>query len=386
MAPQPEETPVLEVIINILDNKLAGIACSQDLPLESFAKKHVEADTARKARSLISNVISLCSGVSSYFSQRLGCEYVGKIFRLKWYSGDAKRSTHYTAVAFADKGIVELLSIISNCFKSVVNRCDPDFVHLEFTQTDDKIWEILAEISEVFSAMLAEAQQITAPKQVPSETSAPKEASTSAPEKSLYETVNAFVFINPKGLSIIHSRPQFTGNYKVNGFDGFQACFDAIIVSQFTSSSNGYKKLETYLPVEPFKGKTENDTVELIFDKKDTYRDSMSFFPKEDQSGKVKFIVTCKQLESKYHGLGKFEDALYKMCMSFGGVRGLSDDYRDYMPLSERSQMYIIYLNYETYAQSIGKSIENPTKFSYANSYVDLITVDIGFYKNKRLC
>ena len=166
MAPQPEETPVLEVIINILDNKLAGIAYSQDLPLKCFAKKHVEANTLRKARSSITEVLSLCTKAPAYtyFCKRLEYENANRNYRLKWYSGVENISKSHAAAAFVDKDIVELLSIISNCFKSVTNRCDPDFIHLEFTETDDKIWTILSENSATLSSMLAEAQQLTAPK------------------------------------------------------------------------------------------------------------------------------------------------------------------------------------------------------------------------------
>lgn len=186
MAPQSEQTPVLSVIINILDNKLAGIAYSQDLPLKSFAKKHVDARTLHKVRDVITLIFQRCCNESSeYYSQRLEYKVAQYDKRLKWYSGDVAISKRDAAAAFVDNDIVELLSIIGNCFSAVMNRCDPNFIHLGFTVTDDKIWASLLEISEMFSSMLNEAQQITAPKQVPSETSAPKEASTSTPENNI---------------------------------------------------------------------------------------------------------------------------------------------------------------------------------------------------------
>ena len=148
----PDESLALEIIINIFDNKLASIAYSQKLPLKSFAKKHVEANIVRKTRSLITQVACLCHEEKRcYFRQRLEYETGSVKDRLKWYSGSI--NAKYDVSPFID--IVELLSIITNRFSAVTKR--RDIIHLELTETDDKIWKILLEISLIFSSMLVEA-------------------------------------------------------------------------------------------------------------------------------------------------------------------------------------------------------------------------------------
>ena len=174
------ENPAPEIVFNILDNKLACIAQGRLIsPFLDYAKKHEEEKTIDKARDLFSEVVFLCSRVKGFFEKRLGhydyyanrcpscrientynAEGIVSYTGSRWYTGNPKIRDKRVRRSFAEKDIIELLKIINNHFNTVMNRCDPDYIHLRFIKDDNDIMAKLVEISKIFASMLAEAEEI----------------------------------------------------------------------------------------------------------------------------------------------------------------------------------------------------------------------------------
>ncbi|XWV25356.1 putative ORFan [Tupanvirus deep ocean] len=167
------------------------------------------------------------------------------------------------------------------------------------------------------------------------------------------ETLYGDIFIIPNSLQIHNDTGTYT--YTVDNFKGLQVCFEGWITNSECENwiRHGYSKLNgdyisEYFPVELFMGKREGDTVEIVI------------------FGK-KCVLRCAQLPYRYSGNGtiKFEDMLYDLTQSFGGV--CSPSYFT-PPLSETMQRAMLIVNHERYARSINKDSIDPVKFRYYNN------------------
>ncbi|XWV26617.1 putative orfan [Tupanvirus soda lake] len=177
------------------------------------------------------------------------------------------------------------------------------------------------------------------------------------------ETLYGDIFIVPNSLQVCDNTGSYA--YTVENTKGLQVCFEGWMTNEECKnwSAHHYEKFDGAVvsdrfPVELFMGKREGDIVEMVI------------------SGK-KCALRCAQLPYRYgsNGTVKFEDLLYDLTQSFGGV--CSQTYFA-PPLHERSQHAMLLANHERYARSIGRDSVEPTKFRYVDSYIKQCKLDTG--------
>ena len=159
------------------------------------------------------------------------------------------------------------------------------------------------------------------------------------------------IFIVPNSLNICEDHGEYS--YSVDNCVGLQVCLQGWLTNDACDNwcSHYYekfhdKRVNERFPVELFMGKREGDTVELSI-------------------GSIKMILTCRQLPYRYGNI-KFEDRLYDLTQSFGGI--CCEKYFN-PPLHKRSQQSMIIANHERYARSLGLPSIEPTKFRYVEGF-----------------
>jgi len=133
--------------------------------------------------------------------------------------------------------------------------------------------------------------------------------------------------------------------------NGLQTCFQAWVTNNECENWKHYHKFSNPVserfPVALFVGKKEGDQVVLTIQG-------------------VPIVLTCRQLNYKYSENGCFEDLLYNLTQSFGGI--CSPSYFD-PPLSKISQMSFIISAHENYARLSGFPIVEPSAFRHGTVY-----------------
>lgn len=164
---------------------------------------------------------------------------------------------------------------------------------------------------------------------------------------------NADIFIIPNCLQICEDHGIY--GYDIDNVQGLQVCFEGWITSDECENwcrhgckLLGGKKFSDKFPIELFIGKKEGDVVELLINDK-------------------KINVTCRQQPYRY-GNQNFEDMMYTVTQSFGGV--CAPTYFN-PPLSERSQRAMILVAHERYTRSLNLPTKEPMDFKYASNYID---------------
>lgn len=170
------------------------------------------------------------------------------------------------------------------------------------------------------------------------------------------ETLEADIFIIPNSLQICDSKvSDDVYDYNVTNVTGLQVCFEAWITNRDCSNWNLilYPKLgckiTSKIPIEPFIGKKEGDIVELFVNGK-------------------RIFVRCIQKKYKYNSHGAFEDLLYNLSKSFGGI--CPPSYYN-PPLSEKSQMAFFIANHEKISRTYCKEVIDPVSFRFSNKYIE---------------
>ena len=162
------------------------------------------------------------------------------------------------------------------------------------------------------------------------------------------ETLYADIFMYPNSLQVCEDFGLY--GYNVQNTTGLQVCFESWITDSECDNWGRHKhpKVGSFsdrIPVSLFLGKREGDQVEL-------------------QINGYKIIVTLAQSKYRYARYGKFEDLLYDLTQSFGGI--CSSSY--FTPtLDKKSQVNILYENHKAYSQSLGFDVINPEQFRYYN-------------------
>lgn len=180
--------------------------------------------------------------------------------------------------------------------------------------------------------------------------------------------LTADILIVPNAPSICDHKSIDKYGYSVLGISGIQVCFPAYIIGSDERNwmSSGHpmlkgSRLSDKIPCELFYGKKEGDIVNL------------SFMGKDDKPITCKLNINTQKY--KYREQGRFEDLLYYLTQSFGGVCDAS-----YFspPLHERSQRAMLLVNHEKYARSVSKCIVEPTRFRFSSSYIKQCEIDAG--------
>ena len=162
------------------------------------------------------------------------------------------------------------------------------------------------------------------------------------------KTLYADIFMYPNSLQVCEDSGFYGHN--VQNATGLQVCFQSWIISDDCSNwgSDSHPEVGRFsdrIPVSLFMGKREGDQVEL-------------------EINGYKIIVTLSQLKYKYACYGKFEDSLYDLTKSFGGI--CSEKYFTHS-LEEKSQAKMLYENHKAYSQSLGFEVVKPESFRYYN-------------------
>jgi hypothetical protein len=163
------------------------------------------------------------------------------------------------------------------------------------------------------------------------------------------------IFIVPNSLQICDDHGTY--GYTVDNCKGLQVCFIGWLTNDqcenwadHSYEKFGNIKLSNKFPMELFMGKCEGDTIELSV------------------KG-IKMVLTCRQQPYRYgnNGKTKFEEILYDLTKSFGGV--CNKNYFD-PPLLEGSQCIMIIANHERYARSLEFPSIEPANFRFADVYI----------------
>lgn len=159
------------------------------------------------------------------------------------------------------------------------------------------------------------------------------------------DAIYADIMIKSQSLTVCDSQGIY--KYSILGISGSQVCFEAIVSNAeckdwFANPKSGC--FTNLFPVSIFMGKKEGDLVEL-------------------RTENQLFIVKCSQTKSSSTS---FEDQLYTLSASFGGVNEMPDN--DLM--TEKLQNSMIVQNHQQYAKSIGHPVIEPKNFLYAQDYI----------------
>lgn len=164
------------------------------------------------------------------------------------------------------------------------------------------------------------------------------------------EVLYADIFMYPNSLQVCEDFGMY--GYVVQNSKGLQVCFESWITNSECENwgRHGHPKVGRFsdrIPVELFMGKREGDQVELVING-------------------FTVIVTLAQEKYRYHSYGKFENLLYDLTKSFGGIC----DKKYFTPeLSEKEQANMLYANHENYCRSLGFEIVEWSKFRYYRQY-----------------
>ena len=184
----------------------------------------------------------------------------------------------------------------------------------------------------------------------------PNETNLDNTNSNCTEPLVGDIFIVPNSLQICDDHGDYC--YSVNNCKGLQVCLNGWLTNDKCDNwcshcyeKFGGKSVRDKFPVELFMGKREGDTIEVSVDD-------------------IKMILTCRQLPYRYSNGGtiKFEDRLYDLTQSFGGV--CREKYFN-PPLHERSQRSMIIANHERYARLLGLPLIEPTKFRYIEGFTN---------------
>jgi hypothetical protein len=169
------------------------------------------------------------------------------------------------------------------------------------------------------------------------------------------KTLYGDIFIVPNSLQVCDFYKFDDYGYDVENVSGLQVCFEGWIINDECKnwSRYCYKEFESShicdrFPVKLFMGKHEGDTVEVTI------------------RGR-KVVLFCLQTPHRY-GERKFEEVLYDLTQSFGGICAPCY-YKP--PLCENSQYAILLANHEKYSRSMGFQIKEPTCFRYLTDYTE---------------
>ena len=173
----------------------------------------------------------------------------------------------------------------------------------------------------------------------------------------IIEILRGDIFIVPNSLSIYDNVDLEC--YDTENIQGLQVCFQAWITNDECENwcRHSYDKfglnISEHFPVELFLGKREGDEVDLMIKGKSV-------------------VVTCRQQKYKY-GSDSFENILYHLTKSFGGVCS-SKHFNP--PLSCRSQLAMYVVNHERFARSHGFEIVEPIHFNCRICYSEQCKAD----------
>lgn len=163
------------------------------------------------------------------------------------------------------------------------------------------------------------------------------------------------IYIIPNSLQICDSVGEYP--HDVENVRGPQVCFRGRITSEECDNwcwqrrkEFAYEYIKDLFPVEMFMGKREGDTVELTL------------------KGR-KVVLKCLQLPCEY-GRKKFEELLYDLTQSFGGV---CPDFIFEPPLSRDTQRVMFIANHKKYCESMGFEIKEPMDFRYYKTYTNAV-------------
>ena len=179
------------------------------------------------------------------------------------------------------------------------------------------------------------------------------QAQSASENQAQSEVLEGEIFIIPNSIQVVFPYPKDQYGYSCRSTnaedlsEGPRACFEGWICNDECANwaRHSYPRLTTKIndrfPVDLFMGKREGDVVEFLL-------------------GGKNVRLRCSQLNHRYANYGNFQDVMYNLTQSFGGI------YQDAgIDLTKEQQRELLIDNHIHYARSIDKPLVNPSKFRY---------------------
>jgi len=180
-----------------------------------------------------------------------------------------------------------------------------------------------------------------------------------------HPTMKLDIMIVPNAIQVLLDQKVDTTGYCVSNVSGLYACFQGRLIhtdhidlpKAIASVVPGLRQHCSYerFPCELFLGKKENDIVmvDLI-----------------GENDPVTVELRCKTQDYRYASCGKFEDLLYELTKSFGGM------YSDTI-LPYSTQLACLLVNHERVSRAFGKPVIDPLKFRFSDSYINICRMEV---------